>query len=117
MWDTETERLGKMKCTKIGYNLHLLSDLLGIIGFYLLLTLVVIFAYQYFLKSSDNFQIWYFSIPFMFAIMSQIMFYISWKLAEKKSFKYNADKNEATWIEDGKIKIYKYATTQATDNE
>ena len=32
MWDNESQRIGKQKCTPKGYNLHVIAELLGFIG-------------------------------------------------------------------------------------
>jgi hypothetical protein len=32
MWDNEAERIGKQKCTPLGYALHAISDLIGFIA-------------------------------------------------------------------------------------
>ena len=37
MWDNESERIGKQRCTPLGYALHVVSDLIGFLGLLLLL--------------------------------------------------------------------------------
>ena len=37
MWDHESERISKQRCTPVGYALHVVADLLGLAGFVLLI--------------------------------------------------------------------------------
>lgn len=110
MWSSETQRLGKQKCTQLGYRLHLFADTLGAIGLFSLIILILIFIYQSLFSNSEYFQLWYFIIPFGLGIIGNILFSISWSLAYKKNFEYHYEKDEATWVEDGEVQVFKYVS-------
>jgi len=46
MWDNEAQRIGKRRCTRLGYALHALSDLIGSVALVLLLSTVASLGYQ-----------------------------------------------------------------------
>ena len=46
MWDSESERIGKQKCTPLGYKLHGISDLIGFASLLLLLVTGVYLRYR-----------------------------------------------------------------------
>lgn len=108
MWDTESERIGKQKCTPRGYALHVFSDLLGFVG------LLLLFGIGAFLVCSGvagTFQatlLWLLCIPFGLAIVGSILYRLSWAVAHRSGFQYDYDSRQASWLEDGQRRFYKY---------
>lgn len=108
MWDNESQRIGKQKCTPLGYTLHVIADLIGAIG---LLILFVTGAYLAYRGVSGTFHktlYWLLAIPFGFALVGQVLFQISWSLAYKRGFEYDYENREASWIEDGERRTYRW---------
>ena len=108
MWDSETQRIGKKLCTPLGSMLHGIADLLGFIG---LLLLIFIGLYVAFAKQTTIFDhsiYWLFAFPFGLGLIGEFMYRYSWKLAAKKEFHYDYKTGEASWMEDGQRRIYKW---------
>ena len=51
---------------------------------------------------------WFLAVPFGMGLIGEALYQISWLLAAKKGFKYDDEKSEATWNEDGKRVTYKW---------
>jgi len=47
MWDNESQRIGKKKCTPLGYNLHCIAELIGFVGLLLFLLMLVYLSYRW----------------------------------------------------------------------
>jgi hypothetical protein len=108
MWDNESQRIGKQKCTPIGYTLHAVAELVGFVGLLLLLILLIVLVWK---EIAGTFQIsllWLLMIPFSFGIISELLYQYSWKLALRKGFHYDYELREASWIEAGERRFYKY---------
>jgi hypothetical protein len=108
MWDNESQRIGKQKCTPMGYNLHVIAELLGFIGLLLLLGVCVHLGYRASCNSFDKSLYWELTIPFGFAIISRALYHFSWFLASRRGFEYDYDKREASWIENGERVTYRW---------
>jgi hypothetical protein len=110
MWDHESERIGKQKCTRLGYALHATSDLIGFLGLALLFGLGIA-------RIVRQFPTWMFVIPFALGAIGSALYRYSWMLARRKGFRYDYDSREASWLENGERRTYKYAPsrTAATD--
>ncbi len=106
MWDSEIQRLGKQKCTRVGYAMHIIADLIGLAGLYLLLGLVIYFWATGFIASLPRPTYWIFLVPFGAGIIGQILFSVSWRLAERKGFSYDVVSNVASWNEDGSVRTF-----------
>ncbi|MEZ6131149.1 MAG: hypothetical protein R3C59_20950 [Planctomycetaceae bacterium] len=112
MWDNEAQRIGKQKCTPWGYTLQGIAELLGFIGLLFLFGVGIYLGYR---GVSGTFQanlLWLLAIPFGIGIVSQALYQFSWVLAVKRGFKYDYDKREASWIENGERVIYSYSSEQ-----
>jgi hypothetical protein len=107
MWDNLSESIGMQKCTPFGYVLNNIARLLGVIGLYLLLGLIIFFLLY---RPVPTF--WFFTVPFIIGFIAQILFLYSWHLAEKKGFEYNEETREASWYEDEKRIVYKWVSTE-----
>ena len=103
MWDSEIQRLGKIKCSPLAYYLHVYSELIGFLAFILLLVLLgAMFLFRI------DFSYWWYSLPFIIGILTDIVFHYSWGIVEEKEFKYDNEKREVTWIEDGELVTFHY---------
>jgi hypothetical protein len=114
MWDHESERIGKQKCTPLGYWLHGLADLIGLIGLLLLLGLGVFLAYRGLSHSFHASLFWLLTIPFGVGLIGQILFLFSWSLAYRRGFEYDYEKAEASWVENGERVTYKWKPSDQT---
>jgi len=106
MWDNESQRIGKQKCTPWGYTLHGVAELLGFIGLLFLFGLLVYFIYRSVVQSFQTSLFWLLVIPFGVGIVSRALYDFSWALAVKKGFSYDYDKREASWIENDERVTY-----------
>ncbi len=114
MWDSESQRIGKQKCTPRGYWLHAVSDL---VGFFALLLLLVTLVYLWVRNSSGTFHDslwWLLAVPFGVALGGSLLYGYSWRLAEKKGFRYDYKTCEASWLEDGQRIVFKWPAAQET---
>jgi len=107
MWDNLSQSIGMQKCTPLGYTFNNIARLLGLIGLYLLLGLIV-----FFLAYRPVPSFWLFLVPFALGFIAQTLFLYSWHLAGKKGFDYDYETREASWDEDGKRIIYKWSSDQ-----
>ena len=103
MWSHESERIGKQKCTPVGYALHGVAELLGFVGLLCLLALPLYGAFR-------GWSWWYLLIPFGIGVVSEILFQLSWWLAVRRGFHYDDNACEASWIEAGQTRTYKYGS-------
>ena len=108
MWDNEAERIGKQKCTPMGYALHVVSDLLGFVGLLLLFGTAAYLAYRGITGTFSARLLWLFVIPFALANVGSLLFGYSWRLAHRRGFRYDAENREASWLENGHQCTYKY---------
>lgn len=56
------------------------------------------------------FGFWLLAAPFGLGIVSEVLFQYSWWLALRKSFRYDYERREATWLEAGERRTNKYLT-------
>ena len=108
MWDNEAERIGKQRCTRLGYALHTISDLIGFVALLLLLGTAAYLGYQGIVSSFHASLLWLLSIPIGLAIAGSILYRFSWVVAYRRGFHYDYDSREASWLEDGQRRTYKY---------
>jgi hypothetical protein len=103
MWDNESQRIGKMKCSKVAYSLHGIADYIGLLG---LVFLIGISIAKVLYGSSVSW--WYFSIPFIVSLIGWFVLQLSWLLVIRRGFKYDYDEREASWIENGVRITFKF---------
>lgn len=108
MWDNEAERIGKQRCTPLGYALHTISDLIGFVALLLLFGSAAYLGYRGFVGTFRASLLWLFTIPFALAIIGAILYRISWAVAHRRGFRYDYELREASWLEDGQPRTYKY---------
>ena len=108
MWDHESERIGKQMCAPAGYALHLVAELIGFAGLLFLLAVPVVLAWKWFTGMFHAALFWLLAAPFALGIVSELLFQYSWWLALRKGFRYDCERREASWMEAGERRTYKY---------
>jgi len=116
MWDNQSQRIGKQKCTPLGYVLHCFSTQLGSLGLLLLFVLSLYLGYRAITGSFYPLLFWLLAIPFGIGITAQILFLFSWHLAYKKGFEYDYEEREASWLENGVRVTYNFALDTNREN-
>ncbi len=113
MWSDEVERIGKQKCTSLGYALHGIGDLIGLAGLLLLLGTPIYLVYRGIVGSFHGSLLWLLFVPIGVGMVGRIIVGVSWHLAGRKRFNYDYGRREATWVEDGEKHSFTYADWQA----
>jgi hypothetical protein len=103
MWDHESQRIGKKKCSQFAYHMHVTSDLIGFIAL-----LALIYGLYSLVFHEWRNSLFLIGLSIMAAIFGNILHGYSWSLVEKKNFKYDYENAVSTWIESGKKVTYKY---------
>ena len=108
MWDNEAQRVGKQRCTPLGYTLHGISDLIGFIALLLLFGFAAYLGYRGLVGTFRAGLLWFFAVPFGLAILGSVLYRVSWTLALRRGFQYDYESREASWLEHGQRHTYKY---------
>ncbi len=108
MWDSESQRLGKRKCTPVGYGLHIAAELIGFIALLLLIGMIGFLWYKWYKDAFYTYLFWLPVIPLGIGITAEGLYQLSWILAEMKEFEYNGETREASWMEAGERVTYKW---------
>lgn len=108
MWDNESQRIGKMKCTHLGYKLHGISDGLGFLGLFCFIGIIIFLVISGVMGGFRLAYLWLFLVPFCLDVLATLLHAHSWHMAEKNGFEYDYENREASWIEDGKRIVYKW---------
>ena len=114
MWDHESQRIGKQKCTPLGSRLHLSAEM---IGFSCLLSLPCIVIYLAYRGLTGTFQThlwWILAAPFLLALIGGVIYAYSWRLASQRGFEYDENECEASWDENGQRITYRYDSDSST---
>lgn len=106
MWDNESQRIGKQKCTPFGYAIHGVADL--VVGLLLLIGTLVYLAHRGIAGTFDASLLWLFAAPFGLGGISEVLYQYSWKLAMRKGFHYDYERREASWMEAGQRRSYRW---------
>ena len=104
MWDHESQRIGMQKCYRLAYDMHAIGELVGFLG------LLALFATLGWIALADR-SWWLLAIPFGVGVMSEALVLGSWAMVRRRGFQYDYDKAEASWDENGKRVVYRYAST------
>jgi hypothetical protein len=112
MWDHESQRIGKQKCTPMGYAIHVIAELIGFMGLLLLLVAPVVWVWKGFAGTFHISLLWLLGMPFCLGIISEVLYQYSWWLALRKGFHYDYERCEASWVEAGGRRSYKYPDVQ-----
>jgi hypothetical protein len=114
MWDHESQRIGKQKCTPFGYALHGIAEMLGFLGLLLLLGTGAYLGYRGITGTFHVSLLWLLAIPFGLGIMGETLYQVSWELAARKGFHYDPNTCEASWTEAGKRLTYPSPSDRST---
>jgi hypothetical protein len=109
MWSDEVERIGKQKCTPFGYALQSVGDLVGFAGLLMLLGVPVYLIYRGIVGSFHWSLLWLLLVPIAVGVVGAIIVGVSWQLAGRKQFKYDYERRESTWYEQGEKRSFTYA--------
>ena len=109
MWDNESQRIGKQKCTPIGYRLHVIAELTGFVGLLLLLAAAVVLIFKWLAGTFHASLLWLLAVPFFLGIVSEALFQFSWWLALRKGFHYDYERREASWTDAGERRSYRHS--------
>lgn len=117
MWDHESQRIGKQKCTPAGYTLHVVAELIGFIGLLLLLATPFILARHLIAGTFRVGMLWLFAAALAVGIVSEVLFQLSWWMAIRRGFHYDYERREASWLEEGERRTYKYQHSTSQQGE
>lgn len=112
MWDSESQRLGLRRCTPAGYRYHGIAELVGFAGLLLLLAMLGWLAWRWWNGSFRPAYLWFLGAPFAMGVASECLMQHAWRLARRKDFRYDAQKREASWQEDGTRRTYRFGQTE-----
>lgn len=85
MWYSQSQRIGKQRCTPFGYTLHVIATQLGFYGLLILADVSGYFEYKT-VNGAFPLPLWQLLIiPFTVGCIAQALFLFSWWLAEKKT--------------------------------
>ena len=104
-WIHENQRLGMRECTPVGYALHVIAELIGHAGLFLLLAVSVILFPRGTLQWID---LWVLAVPFGLGAISEALYQFSWRLALRKGFWFDCEQAEASWMEVGEYRRNRY---------
>ncbi len=108
MWDHESQRIGMQKCTPAGYTLHVLADYIGFFGLLLVFATPALLVWQWLFAAIDWSPLWLLAVAFGFGIVSEVLHQYSWWLALRKGYSYDHQCCEASWLDAGERRTYKY---------
>ncbi len=108
IWDNESQRIGKQRCTPLGYGLHIFSDLISVTGLLVLLGSLSFIAYQAVHGAFALPLLWLVAAAVAIGIVGRMLLHYSWHLAFRKGFRYDQKLCQATWFENGQQQSYRY---------
>jgi len=108
MWDHESQRIGKRKCTPAGYALHVIGEMIGFFGLQFRFVVPGVVVRKWWAGTLEPSLCWIFALAYGLGVVSEILVQSSWSLALMKSFKYDYERCEASWMEAGECRTYKY---------
>lgn len=98
MFDRQSERVGKRKCTRIGYALHVVADLVGMLGLVLVHIVVGVWAWKCLRGTFTAQALSLAAIPLGLGVMSEVLYHGSCWLAARRGFRYDEDRRgRAGW--------------------
>lgn len=113
MWSDEVERIGKQRCTPVGYALHGTGQLFGFFALLLLLVVIVYVPYRAVIGEFNRLLLWLLLAPVVIGLFGEGIVTVSWLLARRKQFHYDYERRVARWVEDGVEQTYTYADWEA----
>lgn len=113
MWFDEVERIGKQRCTPIGYALHCVGDLIGFSGLFLLVIVPLYLAYAVVVGTFEWALLWLLPAPLALGVVGSAIVNCSWSLAYWKRFHYDYERRVSSWVEGGEQRAYTFADWHA----
>ena len=113
MWSDEVERIGKQRCTPVGYVLHGIGELIGFSGLMMLLWVPLYLVYRGIVGTFGWSLLWLLAFPFVIGIAGSGITALSWTLAHRKQFRYDYASRVSRWVEGGKDRTYTFAELDA----
>ena len=113
IWCDEVERIGKQRCTPVGYALQGVGELIGLVGLLTLLGVPIYLAYRGVVGTFRWPLVGLLAVPLVIGIVDTIVVEFSWRLAYRKRFRYDYERRVSSWIEEGQERTYSYADWQA----
>jgi len=89
MWDHESQRIGKHKCTPTGYAFRAIGELIGFLGLLFLFVVPAVLVWRRWAGTFDASLFWLFAVALGLGVVSEVMVQFSWWLAHRKGFKYD----------------------------
>ena len=113
MWIHEVERIGKQRCTRFGYSLQVVGELIGLVGLLMLLGTACFLFYRVVAGTFHRSLLWLLLVPIGIGVVDTVIVGISWWLAYRKHFKYDYERRESTWFEDGEKRSFTHGDWEA----
>lgn len=110
MWFSESQRIGKQKCTPFGYVLHGIAEMIGFAGLLCFLIIALNLVYRGITSTFTVPDLWMLAAPFGIGLISEVFYQYSWWLAARKGYQYNYERDEATWLEAGERISYRWTS-------
>ena len=117
MWDSESQRIGMQKCTPAGYALRGIGELIGFAGLLLLLPASAFLLWRWSVGAFDAWLWWLLAVPFGFGIISEGLVQCSGWMALRKGYHYDDELREASWLEQGKRRSFKYVAGERAESD
>ena len=110
MWDNESQRIAKLKCTPMGSRLHSVAELIGFLCLVSLPLIALYLSYRGFARTFHS-GLWFaIAFPFAIALLADALYAFSWHLAKRRGFEYDYDRREASWIDAGERVSFRYSS-------
>jgi hypothetical protein len=113
LWFDEVERIGKQRCTPVGYALQVVGDHIGCLDLLLLLGVPLYLAYTGVVGTFRWPLLWLLAVPVVLGIVGSLIVGYSWSLAYRKRFHYDYERRVSSWTEGGQERAYTYGDLQA----
>jgi hypothetical protein len=113
MWFDEVERIGKQRCTPVGYAIQVVGDLIGFVGLLSVLGVPVYLAFARVIGSFRWSMLWLLAVPVVLGVIGSVLVSFSWSLAYRKQFRYDYERRVSSWVEGGQERSYTYSDWQA----
>jgi|688.fasta_scaffold557067_2 hypothetical protein len=108
MWSDEVERIGFRRCTPNGYVLYGIGGVLGFVGLLSMLAALVYLAYRGIAGSFEASLLWLALGPASLGIAGRLLSALAWRLAKRKSYRYDYEKRVSRWMERGEQREFTF---------
>ena len=108
MWDSESQRIGMLKCWKTAYYVRGYGELVGFLGLLVLLGTIGYLIYVAIFSDFSHSMWWWLGLPLAMGMISEAMVLVSWVMVRGRRFEYDYDNRTASWVEGGQRVTYKY---------